>query len=302
MVLGSAPQVFIPHSWALVPTDLPSMSFSLFSCWFNKHLLSTCYGHEPLEHCSEGQYFSNSSLTCRSGVLGPSHAHVQIHSEWHPVSCLKSAMVEKFTAQTPANTTDRCSFLFPKGLVVSHLPAHSGLNLKSHSPLGWEGGIPLPQALVTYMPLHFHSFIHSLSKCLLINCHVIGPVCRRQPLFFSQQLFSSKNVGLVLLDLIFFFKRDCSFRFLCRMTWFFNGSHKRFKGLYYCLSQSKHVLKLCLSRRPQVCNCRFDPNRSACHQSPGLSNVLFPPVVLQLNHLENQGHTRSAPSSILCLS
>lgn len=147
--------------------------------------------------------------------LGHLSAHVQIHIEWHPVSGLKLAMVEKFTAQTPANTINRCSFLFPKGLVVSHLPALPGLNLKSHSPLGWEGGIPLPQALVTYMPLYFHSFIHSLSKCLLINCHVIGPVCRRQPLFFSRQLFSGKNVGLVLLDLIFFFLRETAHSDFC---------------------------------------------------------------------------------------
>ena len=154
--------------------------------------------------------------------LGHLSAHVQSHIEWHLISGLESATVEIFTAQNPANITNHCSFIFPKGLVVSHLPAsaHPGLILKSHSTLGWEGGIPLPQALVTYMSLYFCSFIHSLSKCLLISCHVIGPVLRRQPLFFSRQLFSGKNVGLVLLDLIFFFKRDCSFRFLCRMTWF----------------------------------------------------------------------------------
>lgn len=213
-------------------------------------------------------------------------------------------MVEIFTAQNPANITNHCSFIFPKGLVVSHLPApaHPGLILKSHSTLGWEGGIPLPQALVTYMSLYFCSFIHSLSKCLLISCHVIGPVLRRQPLFFSRQLFSGKNVGLVLLDLSFFFKERLLIQVLCRMTWFFNGSHNIFKGLYYCLSQSKHILKLRLSWRPLVCNCCFDPNRSVWHQSPGLSNVLFPQVVLQLNYLESQGHTRSAPSSTLCLS
>lgn len=185
--------------------------------------------------------------------LGHLNAHVQIHIEWHPVSGLKSAMVEIFRAQNPANITNHCSFIFPKELVVTHLPAHPGLILKSHSPLGWEGGIPLPQALVTYVSLYFHSFIHSLSKCLLINCHVIGPVWRRQPLFFSRQLFSDKNVGLVLLDLIFLNETAHS-DFCVEWPDFFNGSHKIFKGLCYCLSQSKHILTLCLSWRPPVCN------------------------------------------------
>ena len=67
-LMVSTPILYPPSYAFLFPTDFPFMGFNPFSWWFNKHLLSTCYvpGTVP-----EGQYFSNSSLTYRSGVLGP---------------------------------------------------------------------------------------------------------------------------------------------------------------------------------------------------------------------------------------